>query len=114
MNAHFNPISALKGKFAPPADKSISHRAALLSAMCDEPVTICNFLDSEDTHSTLDAIQALGAGVDQQDTGELVIRGVGLRTPAEVTGGTLHVGKGGTLLWLLPAWLAGQAGGMWT
>ena len=90
MKSHFNPVSALKGKFAPPADKSISHRAALFSAMCDEPVTICNYLDSEDTHSTLNAIQALGAAVDQYEGTELVIRGVGLRTPAEVTGGTLY------------------------
>jgi 3-phosphoshikimate 1-carboxyvinyltransferase len=83
--------------------------------MCDEPVTICNYLDSEDTNSTLDAVQALGAAVDQQrDTGELVIRGVGLRTPAEVTGGTLNVGNAGTLLRLLPGWLAGQNGGLWT
>jgi 3-phosphoshikimate 1-carboxyvinyltransferase len=114
MNTHFNPISTLRGKFAPPADKSISHRAALFSAMCDEPVTVCNYLDSEDTHSTLNAIQALGAGVDQHAGTELVIRGVGLRTPAEVTGGTLNVGNAGTLLRLLPGWLAGQPGGMWT
>jgi 3-phosphoshikimate 1-carboxyvinyltransferase len=114
MNSHFAPISTLRGKFAPPADKSISHRAALFSAMCDEPVTVDNYLDSEDTHSTLDAIQALGAAVDQHDSGELVIRGVGLSTPAEVTGGTLNVGNAGTLLRLLPGWLAGQPGGMWT
>jgi 3-phosphoshikimate 1-carboxyvinyltransferase len=114
MNSHFNPVSTLRGNFAPPADKSISHRAALFSAMCDEPVTVCNYLDSEDTHSTLAAIQALGAAVDQYGGTELVIRGVGLRTPAEVTGGTLNVGNAGTLLRLLPGWLAGQAGGMWT
>src|SRR4051812_7392364 len=114
MRSHFNPISTLRGNFAPPADKSISHRAALFSAMCDEPVTIHNYLESEDTHSTLDALQALGAAVDQHESGELVIRGVGLRTPAEVTGGTLNVGNAGTLLRLLPGWLAGQTGGSWT
>ena len=114
MKARFDPVSTLRGELAPPADKSISHRAALFAAMCDEPVTITNFLDSEDTHSTLNAIQALGAAVDQQDEGDLVIRGVGLRTPAEVTGGTLNVGNAGTLLRLLPGWLAGQTGGMWT
>jgi 3-phosphoshikimate 1-carboxyvinyltransferase len=113
MNSHFEPISTLRGKFAPPPDKSISHRAALFAAMCDEPVTVTGYLDSEDTHSTLDAIQSLGAAVDQQESGELVIRGVGLRTPAEVTGGTLNVGNAGTLLRLLPGWLAGQSGGMW-
>jgi 3-phosphoshikimate 1-carboxyvinyltransferase len=114
VNAHFNPISTLRGNFTPPADKSISHRAALFAAMSDEPVTICNYLDSEDTTSTLDAIQSLGAGVDQATPTELVIRGVGLRTPAEVTGGTLNVGNAGTLLRLLPGWLAGQRGGSWT
>jgi 3-phosphoshikimate 1-carboxyvinyltransferase len=115
MNRRFDPVSTLRGSLTPPADKSISHRAALFAAMCDEPVTVTNYLASEDTHSTLDAIQALGAAVDQQqDSGDLVIRGVGLRTPAEVTGGTVNVGNAGTLLRLLPGWLAGQAGGMWT
>jgi 3-phosphoshikimate 1-carboxyvinyltransferase len=114
MNSHFNPVSTLKGKLAPPADKSISHRAAIFAAMCDEPVTVSNYLHSEDTNSTLDVIQALGAAVDHLGPGELVIRGVGLRTPAEVTGGTLNVGNAGTLLRLLPGWLAGQTGGVWT
>src|SRR5256885_3880552 len=82
--------------------------------MSDEPVTITNSPASEDTHSTLDAIQSLGAAVDQQDSADLVIRGVGLRTPAEVTGGTLNVGNAGTLLRLLRGWLAGQTGGAWT
>jgi 3-phosphoshikimate 1-carboxyvinyltransferase len=114
MNARFDPVSTLRGELAPPADKSISHRAALFAAMCDEPVTVTNYLDSEDTRATLDAIQALGAAVDQQDGADLVIRGVGLRTPAEVTGGTVNVRNAGTLLRLLPGWLAGQTGGMWT
>jgi 3-phosphoshikimate 1-carboxyvinyltransferase len=113
MNRRFDPVSTLKGSLTPPADKSISHRAALFAAMCDDPVTITNYLASEDTHSTLDAIQSLGAAVDQQAGRDLVIRGVGLRTPAEVTGGTLNVGNAGTLLRLLPGWLAGQTGGMW-
>src|SRR3954453_481946 len=114
MRTHFKPVGTLRGKFAPPADKSISHRAAIFSAMCDEPVTVTNYLDSEDTHSTLNAIQALGAAVDHRDAGDLVIRGVGLRTPAEARGGPLHVGNAGPLLRLLPGWLAGQAGGIWT
>jgi 3-phosphoshikimate 1-carboxyvinyltransferase len=114
VNRRFEPITALRGTITPPPDKSISHRAAMFAAMCDEPVTICNYLDSEDTHATLNAIQALGAAVDDHGGRELVIRGVGLRTPAEVTGGTLNVGNAGTLLRLLPGWLAGQTGGMWT
>ncbi len=97
----------------PPADKSISHRAALFGVMSDEPVTISNYLYASDTLSTLDGARSLGAGVDEQE-GELVIRGVGLRTAHETTGGRLDVGNSGTLLRMLPGWLAGQRGGAWT
>src|SRR3712207_7222421 len=42
------------------------------------------------------------------------VRGVGLHAPLEATGGLLHVGNSGTLMRLLPGWLAGQPGGVWT
>src|SRR3954447_21750366 len=82
--------------------------------MSDAPVRVRNYLDSADTRATLAAVMALGAGVDEAGDGDLVIRGVGLHTPAEVTGGLLNVQNAGTLLRLLPGWLAGQAGGVWT
>ena len=81
--------------------------------MSDEPVTVHNYLYAEDTLSTLHALRILGAGVDVHE-GELVIRGVGLRGALEATGGVLDVGNSGTLLRLLPGWLAGQPGGVWT
>jgi 3-phosphoshikimate 1-carboxyvinyltransferase len=109
----FSPSGPLRGEYAPPPDKSISHRAALIAAMAGEPVPIENYLDSADTRSTLDALRTLGAGIDEED-GRILIRGVGLRQPLEATGGRLHVGNSGTLLRLLPGWLAGQPGGVWT
>jgi 3-phosphoshikimate 1-carboxyvinyltransferase len=111
--ARFDPVESLKGEITPPPDKSISHRAALFGAMSDVPVTITNYLYAEDTISTLNALRSLGAGVDEQDEG-LVIRGVGLTGALEATGGYLHVGNAGTLLRMLPGWLAGQGKGMWT
>ncbi|MEA2386204.1 MAG: 3-phosphoshikimate 1-carboxyvinyltransferase [Thermoleophilaceae bacterium] len=113
MNRRFDPAGPLRGRVAPPADKSISHRAALFGAMSDEPLTVRNYLYAEDTLSTLTALRVLGAGVDAHED-ELVLRGVGLRGALEATGGTLDVGNSGTLLRLLPGWLAGQAGGVWT
>jgi 3-phosphoshikimate 1-carboxyvinyltransferase len=110
----FDPAGPLRGDYTPPPDKSISHRAALFGAMCDEPVTLRNYLDSEDTRSTLDAVRALGAGVEEQGDGCFLIRGVGLHAPLEATGGLLNVGNAGTLMRLLPGWLAGQPGGVWT
>jgi 3-phosphoshikimate 1-carboxyvinyltransferase len=111
----FEPSGPLRGSYAPPADKSISHRAALFGAMCDEPVPVRNYLDSADTRSTLDALLTLGAGVEEEQNGDSVlIRGVGLRAALEATGGLLDVGNSGTLMRLLPGWLAGQPGGVWT
>ena len=112
--ASFRPSGPLRGSYTPPADKSISHRAALFGAMADEPVTVRNYLDSEDTRSTLSAVMALGAGVEEEGDGCVVVRGVGLHAPLEATEGRLDVGNAGTLMRLLPGWLAGQPGGVWT
>jgi 3-phosphoshikimate 1-carboxyvinyltransferase len=111
--SRFDPAGPLRGTLRPPADKSISHRAALFGAMSDEPVSVRNYLYAEDTLSTLDVLRALGAGVDMQP-GELVIRGCGLRQPLMTTNELVNVGNSGTLMRLLPGWLAGQAGGRWT
>jgi 3-phosphoshikimate 1-carboxyvinyltransferase len=113
-SGRFAPGGALRGGYTPPPDKSISHRAALFAAMADEPVAVRNYLDSEDTHSTLNAVRTLGAAIEQGPDGEVTIRGVGLHAPLEATGGLLNVGNAGTLMRLLPGWLAGQPGGVWT
>jgi 3-phosphoshikimate 1-carboxyvinyltransferase len=108
----FQPAGPLRGSLRPPADKSISHRAALFGAMCDTPVSIRNYLYADDTLSTLDAMRALGAAVELRPD-ELVIRGVGLGAPLSTTNELLDVGNSGTLMRLLPGWLAGQPGGRW-
>jgi 3-phosphoshikimate 1-carboxyvinyltransferase len=108
----FAPASSgLRGTLAAPPDKSISHRAALLAAMTSDPVQVTGYLDAEDTRSTLRAVQALGAIVEPRPD-DLLIRGPGLRAAAQPTG-TIDVGNAGTLLRLLPGWLAGQADGVW-
>ncbi len=107
----FSPGAALRGTLTPPPDKSLSHRAALLGAMSSEPVHVTNYLDAADTRSTLAAVQALGALADNRDNG-LIIRGPGLR--AATPGVAIDVGNAGTLLRLLPGWLAGQEGGSWS
>jgi len=110
----FEPSGSLRGEYTPPADKSISHRAALFGAMADEPVPVRNYLDSQDTRSTLEALLKLGAAVEEVPADGVLVRGVGLHAPLEATGGLLDVGNSGTLMRLLPGWLAGQPGGVWT
>ena len=134
MSERFGPGGPLRGTLTPPPDKSISHRAAIVAAMGEGETSIHGYLDAADTRSTLEAVAALGATIDEGEaagglggfgryetrkstnhshTGaiDLRIRGVGLRgaNPA-----VIDVGNAGTLLRILPGWLAGQADGEWT
>ncbi|MCW3067990.1 MAG: aroA, partial [Solirubrobacterales bacterium] len=108
----FEPARGLSGDLRVPADKSISHRAALLGAMSSEPVRVERYLQAADTNSTLDAVRALGALVEVHGD-ELVVRGCGLREANEPDG-PIDVGNAGTLLRLLPGWLAAQEGRSFT
>ena len=108
----FDPVRRLRGTIAAPPDKSLSHRAAILGAMAADPVRVRGYLDAADTRSTLDAVRALGALVEERP-GELVVRGVGLRE-ARPPDAPIDVGNAGTLLRLLPGWLAAQPGRTFT
>ena len=112
MNVRFEPVRGLSGTVEVPADKSISHRAALLGAMSSDPVRIENYLEAADTRSTLEAVRALGALVEERGR-DLVIRGTSLREARE-TDEPIDVGNAGTLLRLLPGWLAAQDGRSFT
>jgi 3-phosphoshikimate 1-carboxyvinyltransferase len=112
VNVRFDPGLRLRGRIAPPADKSISHRAAIIGAIATEPVRIVNYLDAADTRSTLDAVRDLGAIVEERGP-EIVIRGVGMRN-AQPPGHVIDVGNAGTLMRLLPGWLAFQQGASYT
>jgi 3-phosphoshikimate 1-carboxyvinyltransferase len=112
VNRRFDPSGPLKGTLRAPGDKSMSHRAALFGAMCDSPVRVTGYLEAADTYSTLNAIRACGALVEEgADRGTLTVRGPGLRAAGE---SHIDVGNAGTLMRLAPGWLAGQPGGEWS
>jgi 3-phosphoshikimate 1-carboxyvinyltransferase len=110
------PAKRIVGGLTPPPDKSISHRAALIGAICDGKTRVRNYLRAEDTVSTLAAVSSLGARVEEAATVEgavdLVVQGAGLRGARSDR--AIDVGNAGTLLRLLPGWLAGQRKGRWT
>ncbi len=103
------PAGTLHGHIAVPGDKSISHRALLIGALCEGKVHVRGFGRSGDTESTLAAVRALGVDVDEQADDELTVHGVGLRglRPPNTT---IDCGNAGTLIRLLIGILAGQQG----
>lgn len=113
QGARFQPTGPLRGSVRPPGDKSISHRVAILAAMAEGTSLVRHYLDAADTQASLHAVRALGAEVEGSagERQEVAIRGVGLRGARDAR---IDVGNAGTLLRVLPGWLAGQAGRSWT
>lgn len=98
--------SVLKGMITVPSDKSISHRAVMLSALCEGKTIIKNFLLSEDCRHTLLAFKFLGVRYNLNGT-TLAIEGKGLygfRKPDK----KIYAGNSGTTIRLMLGILAGQ------
>ena len=103
------PAISVQGAVAVPGDKSISHRAVLLGAICEGETVVRGFGWSADTASTVHAMRALGVGVEEEEADVLRIRGLGLqglRAPE----GPIDCGNAGTLVRLIAGILVGQAG----
>ena len=58
------PLAAASGTVRLPGSKSISNRVLLLAALASGTTTIHDLLDSDDTRVMLDALRALGCGID--------------------------------------------------
>jgi 3-phosphoshikimate 1-carboxyvinyltransferase len=105
------PAAAVAGHVAVPGDKSISHRALLIGAICDGETRIEGLGLSGDVEATRAAVSALGAEVVDASGGVevLMCRGRGLHAlrPPERA---IDCGNAGTLIRLLTGLLAGQRG----
>ncbi|MFC1497027.1 3-phosphoshikimate 1-carboxyvinyltransferase [Verrucomicrobiota bacterium] len=97
--------SELCGTVRVPGDKSISHRAVMLSAVASGESLIDNFLLSEDCLDTLHAVESLGVSVSREDV-RVRVKGLGGKLSA--SGRQLDLGNSGTGMRLLAGLLAGQ------
>jgi 3-phosphoshikimate 1-carboxyvinyltransferase len=96
----FSASAPLKGKIAIPGDKSISHRALMLSALAVGTSRVTGLLEGHDVLATAAAMRAMGASIERTGDGEWVIDGVGvggLLQPREA----LEMGNSGTSTRLL-------------
>jgi 3-phosphoshikimate 1-carboxyvinyltransferase len=99
--------ASLRGTVSLPADKSISHRSALLSALGTGTSRIFNYPNSADPQSTLDCLRTLGVTAERDEDGVLEVTGHGLRGLSPPTE-PVDCGNSGTTMRLLAGILAGQ------
>jgi len=100
------PANAVNGEVKLPGDKSISHRAAIFSAIASGQTVIDNYSRAEDCRSTLQCLRQLGVKIEETAT-TVTVEGVGkrgLQAPLE----PLDCGNSGTTMRLLAGVMAGQ------
>lgn len=99
-------VNKLEGTIIVPSDKSITHRAIMLSGLAQGTSYIDNYLNSADCISTMNAFQSMGVKITQEEK-RLIINGVGLhglKKPKQ----NIDAGNSGTTTRLLSGVLAGQ------
>jgi 3-phosphoshikimate 1-carboxyvinyltransferase len=101
-----SPGNPLRGTIAVPGDKSITHRAIMLTALAEGVGTIKHYCRGEDCLNTMRALRALGVTIEQADD-QLRVSGKGLwglTEPRDI----IDCGNSGTGIRLLTGLLAGQ------
>ncbi len=90
----------LSGTVRVPGDKSISHRALIVSALAVGESRIDGLLEGEDVLATAAALRALGASIERTGAGEWSVHGTGIGGLAEPDT-VLDLGNSGTAARLL-------------
>lgn len=106
---HSFALSApLAGSIAIPGDKSISHRALILSALAVGESRVSGLLEGHDVIATATALRAMGAKIERAATGEWRIHGVGVGGLLQPRA-ALDMGNSGTSTRLLMGLVASHA-----
>ncbi|MGQ0556047.1 MAG: 3-phosphoshikimate 1-carboxyvinyltransferase [Nitrospiraceae bacterium] len=100
------PGRPLKGTTTVPGDKSLTHRAIILTALGEGLSTVTGYCQGEDCLNTMRALQGMGIPITQTPN-ELTICGKGFWGLSEPTG-PIDCGNSGTGIRLLTGLLAGQ------
>ncbi|MCZ6703191.1 MAG: 3-phosphoshikimate 1-carboxyvinyltransferase [Ignavibacteria bacterium] len=106
MKQHLSHISKISGKIFLPGDKSISHRALILSALAKGKSSIKNLAESNDVLTTINCLKDLNVKI-QKSKDVYIIQGVG-REGFNKSDMPLYCGNSGTTTRLLSGVLAAQ------
>jgi 3-phosphoshikimate 1-carboxyvinyltransferase len=102
-----HPAMRVSGSMSVPGDKSISHRALMLSGIAEGVSEVSGFLASEDCLASLAAMRALGVRIEQPDATRVLIHGVGMHG-LKGAGHALDMGNAGTAMRLFTGLLSAQ------
>lgn len=100
-------MGTFEGTVSVPGDKSISHRAVLLSSLARGESRIRGFLPAEDTRRTVAMMRALGVGIEERGPADLRIAGTGMRELSEPED-VIDAGNSGTTIRIGAGLLAAQ------
>lgn len=98
------PLVGAAGRVRLPGSKSISNRVLLLAGLAQGTTRVHDLLDSDDTRVMLDALTALGCGIERIGDTSVAVRGLGGRLHAKQA--KLFLGNAGTAMRPLTAALA--------
>ncbi len=107
MEQRVKACASLTGEVAPPGDKSISHRAAILNSIAQGQARLRNFSPGEDCSATVECLRELGVKISAKPGGMLTVSGVG-REGFREPRGVLDAGDSATTMRLLAGLLATQ------
>ncbi|HWS39969.1 MAG TPA: 3-phosphoshikimate 1-carboxyvinyltransferase, partial [Arenimonas sp.] len=107
VNWQASRSNGLRGTITVPGDKSISHRAVMLSALAEGISTIQGFLEGEDTRATAKIFEQLGVVIETPNAQTRVVYGVGMHG-LKASSMPLDCGNAGTGMRLLTGLLSGQ------
>jgi len=102
-----HPCKRVKGVISLAGDKSISHRALILSSLSDAKTAIYNFPFSDDCLVTLDILQSLGIEIKKKSSSTIFVYGKGLsgfKRPRHI----LQLKESGTSMRLFTGLLSAQ------
>ncbi|MDR3196061.1 MAG: 3-phosphoshikimate 1-carboxyvinyltransferase [Endomicrobium sp.] len=108
MDIKLKKVKAISGAVEVPADKSITHRAVMLSSIAEGDSVVRNYLPSADCNRTIEAFRQMGAEI-KIDNDNLHIKGAGLnlKKPQDCKY-NIYAGNSGTTARLISGILAGQ------
>src|ERR1035438_10759039 len=85
------PARNLLGSIRVPGNKSISHRYAMLAALAPGRSRFENYSPGADCNSTLGCARALGCNVEREESGAVVIDGIGDRKSTRLNSSHLGI-----------------------